>query len=197
MSNITSVVLGEGVAAIGTSDYNTTSYCPFNGCTGIKEVTFKGTAVPTRYPADIFCSMNALETVYVPAESYSAYVNALSAYVNNGRIVAIGNTDDFVISDGVLTLYTGEGGDIEIPAGVESIGASAFQNCTTITSVKLNNELKSIGSRAFQGCSALVSVEFNDNVDSIGNIAFKGCTELTGKQQNDGMDSIGSYAFGG
>ena len=150
MSNITSVVLGEGVAAIGTSGYDTTGHCPFYGCTGIKEVTFKGTAVPARYPADIFYSMDALETVYVPAESYSAYVNALSAYVNNGRIVAIGNTDDFVISDGVLTLYTGEGGDIEIPAGVESIGASAFQNCTTITSVKLNKVIATFYATALE-----------------------------------------------
>ena len=87
MSNITSVVLGEGVAEIGTR-YNSTEYCPFNGCTGIKEVTFKGTAVPTRYPADIFYSMDALETVYVPAESYSAYVNALNPYKNNAIITS-------------------------------------------------------------------------------------------------------------
>ena len=36
------------------------------------------------------------------------------------------SASDFIIIDGVLTKYTGPGGDVVIPAGVTSIGDSAF-----------------------------------------------------------------------
>ena len=38
------------------------------------------------------------------------------------------STDDYVISDGVLTKYTGEATDIAIPDGVTVIGRNAFEN---------------------------------------------------------------------
>ena len=48
MSKVTSIVFGEGVKQIGTSGWNTYND-PFYGFTGVKEVTFKSTDVPTRY----------------------------------------------------------------------------------------------------------------------------------------------------
>ena len=138
---------------------------------------------------------SSLETVYVPAESYSEYVAKFSGYVNNGKIVAVGADEDFTVVDGVLTLYSGEGGEVEIPAGVEKIGQSAFQNCKTVTSVVLNEDLTVIDSRAFSGCTNLESVTFNKGLSKIGNYAFSGCTNLVTVKCSEGLESIGSGAF--
>ena len=37
------------------------------------------------------------------------------------------NANDFVIEQGVLTKYTGPGGDVVIPDGVTEIGYQAFK----------------------------------------------------------------------
>ena len=42
---------------------------------------------------------------------------------------------DFIINNGCLKKYVGEGGDITIPDGVEEIAAQAFENCNSIVSV--------------------------------------------------------------
>ena len=59
---------------------------------------------------------------------------------------------------------------------VTSIGASAFQNCTNLTSVSLPNAT-SIGVNVFYNCN-LTSVSF-PNVTSIGVNAFYSCTNLS------------------
>lgn len=89
MKNITSLVIGEGVTSIYTvtsSYYSSESDNAFYGMSGVTEVTFTGLTVPTitntsRGP---FASMTKLETVYVPAGAFDAYVSAYSKYVGSG-----------------------------------------------------------------------------------------------------------------
>src|SRR5574344_2301701 len=47
---------------------------------------------------------------------------------------------------------------------VTSIGYSAFNHCTSLTSVVIPNTVKVIGSYAFDGCSKLSSVNIPDSV---------------------------------
>ena len=54
------------------------------------------------------------------------------------------NKQDIVIEDGVLTAYTGSGGDVTIPAGVTEIGVAAFEDCTGLTSVTIPESIKKI-----------------------------------------------------
>ena len=62
---------------------------------------------------------------------------------------------------------------------VTSIGESAFQFCSGLTSVVIGNSVTSIGSSAFSGCSGLTSIVIPNSVTSIGNYAFSGCSGLT------------------
>ena len=77
---------------------------------------------------------------------------------------------------------------IEIPASVETIGASAFKGCSKLATVTFEKEsqLKTIGGGysepnyygVFSDCTALTSIEIPASVETIEAAAFKGCTKL-------------------
>ena len=107
-----------------------------------------------------------------------------------------------ITSDGVLTQYYGASTNVIIPAKVSgkevtAIGANCFKG-TTVERVTIPGHIKSIGDSAFEGCTKLTSVSFlNREVDiPIGNKAFKGCTKLT-KIALPIASSIGASAFEG
>ena len=80
---------------------------------------------------------------------------------------------------------------------VTSIGSSAFDGCSGLTSVAIGNSVTSIGNYAFYGCSGLTSVTIPNSVTSIGKSAFYGCTGLTSVTIGNSVTSIGNYAFSG
>ena len=61
---------------------------------------------------------------------------------------------------------------------VATIGDRAFQNCNSLTSVKMGNSVTSIGMWAFQDCSNLTNITISDSVTYIGGWAFSGCRNL-------------------
>ena len=73
----------------------------------------------------------------------------------------------FIIEDGVLTGYTGPGGDIVIPKGVTSIGNYAFEG-SGLKSVVIPASVTSIGDYAFYECNSMTSVSIPKSVTSIG-----------------------------
>ena len=103
--------------------------------------------------------------------------------------------NDFVIENGVLKKYQGQGGDVVIPEGVTSIGDCAFSGCSSLTSVVIPDGVTSIGNDAFWGCSSLTSVVIPDSVTSIGDSAFESCCSLSGIVIPDSVTSIGARAF--
>ncbi|MBQ2608017.1 MAG: leucine-rich repeat domain-containing protein, partial [Paludibacteraceae bacterium] len=66
-----------------------------------------------------------------------------------------------------------------ISSGVTSIGNSAFDGCSGLTSVTSPNSVTSIGYATFAGCTGLTSITIPISVISIGNAAFYGCSGLT------------------
>ena len=85
--------------------------------------------------------------------------------------------------------------DLVIPDGVTSIGDSAFEGCTGLTSVTISNSVTSIDESAFKDCTGLTSITIPDNVTNIGNSAFYGCTGLTSVTISNSVTSIGESAF--
>ena len=68
---------------------------------------------------------------------------------------------DFVIENGVLKKYVGQGSEVVIPDSVTSIGNSAFYNCKKLTAIVFPESLEYIGYKTFEFCDKLKKVVFN------------------------------------
>ena len=86
---------------------------------------------------------------------------------------------------------------VVIGNGVTSIGWSAFEGCSSLTSVTIPDTVTSIGWSAFEGCTGLASVTIPDSVTSIGDWAFCDCSSLTSVTIPDTVTRIGYNAFEG
>ena len=82
-----------------------------------------------------------------------------------------------------------------IPDSVTTIGNSAFENCSGLTSITIPNSVTTIGNSAFSYCKGLTSVEIPNSVTTIINYAFSHCTSLTSITIPDSVTSIKHRAF--
>ncbi|MBQ6936384.1 MAG: leucine-rich repeat domain-containing protein [Clostridia bacterium] len=57
------------------------------------------------------------------------------------------------------------------------IGAAAFQNCKSLSNIKLPQQTLSIGKNAFSGCTSLLKLTIPESVTEIGASAFSGTNE--------------------
>lgn len=62
--------------------------------------------------------------------------------------------------------------------GITSIGASAFENCTSLEIIELEEGITSINGYAFYGCTSLKELKLPKSLKSIEENAFEGCTSL-------------------
>jgi len=84
-----------------------------------------------------------------------------------------------------------------IPSSVTSIGISAFQSCTSLTSITIPSSVTSIEISAFQSCTSLTSVTIPSSVTSIQSNAFNSCTSLTSIRIPASVTTFGNNAFDG
>ena len=103
--------------------------------------------------------------------------------IENGVLVSIEKDKDI------------KNGKFVVPDGVKSIGVSAFQDCSDLTSVTISNGVTSIGAGAFSNCVSLINVTIPDGVKSIGKYAFYSCWSLTSIKIPDSVTTIGDFAF--
>ena len=98
-------------------------------------------------------------------------LNFNTFFVQAEEIVESDN-EDFTISNGVLTAYSGSDSVVTIPDGVTEIKNSVFERNSTITKVILPEGLMVIGNCAFADCTSLAEVVIPETVTSIGVYAF-------------------------
>ena len=67
---------------------------------------------------------------------------------------------------------------VEVTAGVTSIGDYAFYGCSNLATVTLPEGITSIGEHAFCGCKGLTAIRIPSSVQAIGRYAFYKCINL-------------------
>ena len=81
-----------------------------------------------------------------------------------------------------------------IPSSIKTIENGTFWNCFRLTSISIPNSVTSI-SGAFGNCSGLTSIILPNSVTYIGDNTFFGCTGLTSITIPNSVTSIGEAAF--
>ena len=152
-----------------------------------------------------FNDCTSLTSVTIPDSVTSIDDWTFSSCTSLTSIEVSGNNKNYSSADGVLfnkdksELITYPAGKTDseyvIPNSVISIGDSAFENCTSLTSVTIPDSVTSIGRYTFENCTSLTSVTIPNSVTSIGDDAFYNCTSLTSVTIPDSVTSIGSGAF--
>lgn len=86
---------------------------------------------------------------------------------------------------------------VEVTAGVTSIGDHAFYGCSNLATVTLPEGITSIGEEAFRGCEGLTAIRIPSSVQAIGRYAFFECTNLATVEnlENSKITKIEEYTF--
>ena len=147
----------------------------------------------------IYYNINGNEVSVTYKGTYvESFSNEYSGSVTIPSTVTYNATTYFVTSIGKsafndCTLLT----SVVIPNSVTEIGFSAFEGCTGLTSIEIPNSVTIIGYCAFWGCSGLTSIVIPNSVTSIGDKLFYDCRGLTSVTIPNSVISIGDAAFWG
>ena len=205
---LTSVTIGNSVKSIG-------NYA-FQGCTGLTSVTIPNSV--TSIESNAFSGCTSLTSVTIPNSVTSIGGSAFagcsvltSVTLNSNAIVSKNYSKD----SNLKTIFGGQVTEYIIGDDVTSIGSSAFQGCSGLTSVTIGNSVTSIGSLAFSSCDGLTSVVWNakncsnsgnfgsqvtsftfgDEVEVIPGGLCNAMTKLTSVTIPNSVTSIGKMAF--
>ena len=80
---------------------------------------------------------------------------------------------------------------------VKEIGANAFNGCTNLRNVTINEGVETIGNSAFQECYSAYFEQLPSSLRTIGDNAFRWCQTNTQRILPEGLLSIGKWAFSG
>ncbi|MBQ7291375.1 MAG: leucine-rich repeat domain-containing protein, partial [Clostridia bacterium] len=210
------VVIGKNVTKIPAylfNPYSSSSYAP-----KIVSVEFEEGSVCESIGYYAFNYCTALEEIYFNATAMNDLSSNNYVFYNAGKN---GDGIKVVIGKNVTKIpaylfcpysssYAPKIVSVEFEEGsvCESVGSSAFDGCTSLTSITIPDSVTSIGNSAFRYCTSLSSItvgENNTEYKSIdGNLYSKDGKTLiqyaVGKADTsfeipDSVTSIGSYAF--
>ena len=148
-ARLTSIVIPDGVASIGSSAMAIDEGA-FTGCSRLASISIPDTVTVIGTKAFYLCGR--LESVTIPDSVVDIGALAFAQCFRLSSVI-IGN-------------------------GVEEIGISAFADCSRLASITIPNSVTTIGSGAFENCLNLTSVTIPESVSSIYYGAFTGCFAL-------------------
>ncbi len=102
---------------------------------------------------------------------------------------------DFIVKNGHLIEYIGNGDHIEIPEGVTAICEFAFEGNHHIQSIVMPNSVLEIGTAAFARCKNLKSVVLSDSLTVIETHLFNDCDNFTDVVLPKKLKNIQRLAF--
>ncbi len=175
----------------------------FNDCVNLTNIIIPDSVIIMGYGA--FNGCTSLTEIKVAAKNAN-YVSVNGVLYNKNKTTLMhyptGKKDkNYKILDGVKSIDASAFEDctsltsIAIPDSVTEIDGCAFKGCTSLYAVTIPNGVTCINIETFMNCTSLTSITIPSSVTSIGGNAFEGCASLTSITIPDSVTSIGHNAF--
>ena len=175
-TELTQITIPEAVSSVGSK--------AFWNCPALQTVRFNA----------VNCT--SMQTIY-NSQTYSVFASNTSGGTPAVKSVIIANgvtrIPDYAFIN-CAQIYPG----MTIRSSVTEIGAHAFENCSSMTTLSFQNNstMATIGDYAFSGCSALNrALNIPNSVTTIGQYAFYGCVAIPTLTIGTSVETIGGYAF--
>ena len=172
----------------------------FQGCTGLTTIIIPDDVTTIKSSALKGCSGLTFVSlgkglVNFPNYMFEGCDNLETVEINNNTIVSknYGNEDDDESTIQGMLAYSNVK-EVILGEDVTSVGYRAFFR-STITSLKMTDNVKTIGDWAFYECTELTSLELSNNLTDIGEWAFTGCMRLSTVTIPQSVKCIHLFAF--
>ena len=189
---------------------------PFYNCTSLKSVRFEdgvqNLVLGSYYTDSGYSSSEGiglfsycpLEEVYIgrnityidgsyPFEDYQKKYG-YSAFYNQSKLAKV-TISSTVTEIPAYLFYKNASLTLTSLPKVKKIGASAFQDCSKLTTLNLGQDLQVVGNDAFNGCSNVTKLTFPNATTTIGARAFQNCSSVTEVTVGKSLKTIGASAF--
>ena len=213
--SLESISIPGSVVKVGENTYD--SNLPFYNCASLKSVRFEdgtqklvlGADYNGNYTSSVGTGLFShcpLEEVYIGRDiSYQDYSNyntfekypqfyGYSAFYNQPKLAKV-TISPTVTEIPACLFYKNASLTLTSLPKVKKIGASAFQDCSKLTTLNLGEDLQKVGDDAFNGCSNVTKLTFPDATTTIGARAFQNCSSVTEVTVGKELKSIGASAF--
>ncbi len=206
-SAVESIVLPKTVTAMGTE--------LFEGCTSIKNLTlpYLGNGTDALYAGYVFGAATYAENYSAMPQSLTNLTVYVDTIVPDRAFYECNRLKSITIKGNIQTVATyafygckrleklSFEGD-EGFGGVDTLGNSAFANCSELYSLNISDKVEVIPTRCFYGCASLRVLNFGANANKmpntvtvIGNQAFAYCESLITLELSDSLKEIDEKTF--
>ncbi|MDD2962005.1 MAG: leucine-rich repeat domain-containing protein [Muribaculaceae bacterium] len=170
----------------------------FAGCSGLKKLSILDSDASLPVGLNIFGDGKSypypeIEEIYFGrniAGTYSTPFKNLASIkkVTIGPKVTALSDNEFSGCSGLATVVISEG------SALSSIGGSAFNACSSLTSFTIPTAITTVAYGTFNNCSSLATITLHDGITAISAYAFRN-TKITLSQLPAQLTSIGANAF--